>query len=162
MVTAVIYIFEIVLGCRMLTIPPLKDMPVTSTPAEFLLSPDDQLRLVEALDALVPRNGDGSPRWTREGAAEQHDLPYLALRNRLAANLGFGFYDTGRSFLETALHYERYTLTDALHGRLTTLLKQPDLTRRTFRAGMIAAFQELRDVRHYKVKMPLKHDARDA
>src|SRR5262245_54587779 len=111
--------------------------------------------IVEALDALVPLHGDGSLR--RRHADEEEKLrPYLELRHRIAAGLGMGFYDTGRNFLERALHYERYALTDSLHGHMSSLLKQPNLTRRTFREGMIAALQQERDVRHYRVNMPLQ------
>jgi hypothetical protein len=39
---------------------------------------------------------------------------------------------------------------------MTALLKQDGLTRRQFRYGMIAALQELRDKRFYKVKIPLQ------
>jgi hypothetical protein len=69
-----------------------------------------------------------------------------------------GFYDSGRNFLDRALHFEPYALTDAVHGRMSSLLKQPALTRATFRAGMVKALQELRDERHYRVKMPLNRD----
>jgi hypothetical protein len=74
--------------------------------------------------------------------------PFAVLRYRLAHATGMGFYDAGRTFLDSALRHERYALTDALHGRMSELLKQETLTRRQFRSGLIAAFQELRHVRY--------------
>jgi hypothetical protein len=124
------------------------------------LTGDDLLLLIEALDAFMPPHGSlsvawgSSPPWTDEQMARYG--PFALLRYRLAQAVGMGFYDTGRTFLDAALRDERYALTDALHGRMTTLLKDAALRRGEFRAGMIRAFQELRDVRYYKVKAALE------
>ena len=123
------------------------------------LTGDEILLLVEALDAFMPPRGTESPAWGQSPpwTAEQKARyePFATLRYRLAHAAGMGFYDKGRTFLDTALEHERVALTEALHSRLVKLLTHDGLTRRQLREGMIAAFRELRDVRYYEVKMPL-------
>jgi hypothetical protein len=121
-----------------------------------LLTPGEILLLIEALDAFVPARGGHAwgmrKPWTEDD--KERFRPYAALRLRLRHQAGMGFYDEGRTFLDSALREELYELTDKLHARMSDLLKQPGLTCGQFRAGMVAALQDLRDVRHYQVRMP--------
>lgn len=62
------------------------------------------------------------------------------------------FYDTAGHWLDDELRRERMALTDALHTRLASLLRDPAATRRSIRHGFVVAIQELREKRHSRPK----------
>jgi len=51
------------------------------------------------------------------------------------------FYDTAGHWLDDELRRERMALTDALHTRLASLLRDPAATRRSIRHGFVVAIQ---------------------
>ena len=117
-------------------------------PAERIIDGDDIFRLIYALDAIIPAMpGD----WSRLTLEERERWgPFGVLRDKLSDVIGLGMYDEARSWRQRELGKERESTVEAIHSGLSALLKEPNLTRRQFREGMVKVMQGVKAEQQYK------------
>jgi hypothetical protein len=105
----------------------------------------DVVMLIEALDALLPQREENQRLLS--DAERDRWAPYWQLRRRLKSAVRMSFYDAASGWLDAELSRERVALSDALHTRLASLLRDPAASRKSIRHGFVAAIQELREKR---------------
>jgi hypothetical protein len=124
------------------------------------LTGDEVLMLVEALEAFAPLRKAGDP-WP-----DEKWWPYLELRERLRDALGMHLFDDVKTWCGIQQRNEREAVLDEVHRRLTKLLEEPGLTRRTLRDGMRLALREIKERQWYERPpmggWPMAYGRRDA
>jgi hypothetical protein len=103
------------------------------------LTGDDVLMVIEALEAFAPLRKAGEP-WP-----DEKWWPYLELRERLRDALDMYLFDDVKNWCSMQQRNEREAVLDEVHRRLTKLLEEPGLTRRSLRDGMRLALQRTRE-----------------
>jgi hypothetical protein len=98
------------------------------------LTGEEVLKLVEALEAFAPLRKAGDP-WP-----DEKWWPYLEPRDAL----GMYLFDDVKNWCSMQQRNERETVLDEVHRRLTKLLEEPGLPRRSLRDGMRLALQRIR------------------
>jgi hypothetical protein len=109
-----------------------------------LTTEDDIVLIIEALDAYI-RAGREPAAWERQDYYE-----FRVLRAKLAEGVGMCSDDDARNWLERVLKIEREAFAAALTSKMFDLLKNPSLTRRTLREGLVNAMGHCREFQFYK------------
>jgi hypothetical protein len=111
---------------------------------ENQLTGDEVRMVVEAPEAFAPLRKAGDP-WP-----DEKWWPYLQLRERLRDALSMYHFDDVKTWCSVQQRSEREGVTDEVHRRLTKLLQEPGLTRRTLCEWMRLALREIRERQWYE------------
>jgi hypothetical protein len=106
-----------------------------------LISGDDVLLIIEALDEYAKRGRNPAPH-------ERKDYQdFERLSARLKMNIAMAWSEGSRWWLQGVLRRERECLTDELKNRMISLLSAPrPMTRGQLRKAFLEAIADLRDV----------------
>jgi hypothetical protein len=105
-----------------------------------ILTVEEVAMIIAGLDRLVSDEPTGS---TMVNQYRARMVPYAALRNRLKASLGVGFYESGISWVDELLRNEREATLGKLGSVLRAAIKDPATNRRTLQETLARMSQDL-------------------
>ena len=108
--------------------------------APTILSVEEVAMVIAGLNRILTDEPKGSVMLAQWKASM---VPYLALRNRLKASVGMGFYDNGANWLDGLLRNEREATLGKLAETLRAAIEDPATNRRTLRELLGRTGQDL-------------------